>query len=105
MFFHRRKWNGDRPGPQSRGVVAVAILCLALLALLTVAQAVHTHPNPTVADHCPLCITMHTVVPTAVTAVALVLVQMAQAPAVPGVRTVSRLMHPDLYTRPPPMGC
>lgn len=85
--------------------MAVAVLCLALLAMLTVAQAVHTHENPTAADHCPLCITMHTVVPTAVAAVALVLVQVAQAPLVLGERAASRQRQPQLFIRPPPVSC
>jgi len=105
LFRSRLTHDGKRHGPRSRGMVAIALLCLALLAMLAVAQAVHTHANPTDADHCQLCITMHTVVPTAVTMVALILVELAQTAPVPGVRAASRQLHPQLFIRPPPMGC
>ena len=53
-------WPGFMP--------AVAVLCLVLLAMLAVAQVAHLHPNQTDADHCQLCIVMHTVVPAAMAA-------------------------------------
>jgi hypothetical protein len=46
-----------------------------LLALLAVAQVVHAHPVQSDADHCPLCIAMHSVVPIVVMVAALVLVR------------------------------
>ncbi|MGB6973260.1 MAG: hypothetical protein WBD67_01120 [Terracidiphilus sp.] len=105
MSFQRQSRPGKARSPQNRGVVAIAVLCLALLAMLSVAQAVHTHENPTAADHCPLCITMHTVVPTAVAVIALILVQVAQAPLVLGVQVASRQRLPQLFIRPPPVFC
>jgi uncharacterized membrane protein len=105
LFRYRMTHDSIDRSPRPRGAVAVAVLCLSLLALLAVAQAVHVHANPTDADHCQLCITMHTVVPTAVAIVALILVELAQAPRVLAVRAASRRLHPQLFIRPPPMGC
>jgi len=81
------------------------VLCLALLALLTVAQITHMHPLSSDADHCQLCIAMHTAAPVAVAAAVVVLVKVgAQAQPV-AVRAVVRHRHPKLFTRPPPSGC
>jgi len=83
----------------------VALVCLALVAMLTVAQAIHTHPDAAAADHCPLCITMHTVVPAAASVAILLLVQFAMARTVFAVRAISRNWDSKLFTRPPPIGC
>jgi TRAP-type C4-dicarboxylate transport system permease small subunit len=83
----------------------VAVVCLALLALLTFAQVTHTHPANTDADHCPLCIVMHSASPVAATAALITLVQIAVAAPVFKVRGISRVWHAQLFTRPPPAGC
>jgi hypothetical protein len=83
----------------------VTVLCLALLALLTVVQVAHMHPLETDADHCQLCIAMHTAAPVAAAAAVVVLVKVGtQAPAVEAC-VVVRHRHPKLFTRPPPSGC
>ncbi len=84
-------------------LAAVAVVCLALLALLAVAQVVHTHASSTDADHCQLCLVMHSVVP-AVAAAALLLM----VPVAAFVPAVERFPLPvrrqtRLYTRPPPV--
>jgi AhpD family alkylhydroperoxidase len=83
----------------------MALVCVALLALLTVAQVAHEHAVSTDADHCPLCIVMHTAAPVAAAAPAITLVQVAAAAPVSEVREVSRNWHPQLFIRPPPPGC
>jgi hypothetical protein len=83
----------------------VAVLCLVLLALLAVVQVAHFHSNETVADHCPLCISMHTLVPAAVAAAVVVLVQVGAPTPIFEERTVVRNWNPKLFTRPPPAGC
>lgn len=81
------------------------MVCLALLALLTVVQVTHIHPLETDADHCQLCIAMHTAAPVAVAAAVVILVKVGtQAPLVEA-RVVVRHRHPKLFTRPPPSGC
>lgn len=90
----------DRP----RLFLGVALVCLALLALLSVAQVAHTHQGVNDADHCPLCIVMHTAAPVAATAALIALVQMASALPFLEVHGVTRNWHPQLFTRPPPMG-
>jgi len=82
-----------------------AVVCLVLLALLAVVQVAHTHLLDSDADHCPLCIVMHTAAPVAVMAAVVVLVQMESAAPVFEAHAVVRHWHPKLFTRPPPKGC
>ena len=80
------------------------LVCLVLLALLAVAQVAHVHQVDTDADHCPLCIVMHSAAPVAATAAIVVLVQVESAAPVFEAHTVTRHWHPKLFTRPPPNG-
>jgi hypothetical protein len=87
-----------------RAFGAAAFLCLALMALLAVVQAVHMHPLDRDADHCSLCIAMHSAAPVAVMAAAVILVKIGSAAPIVEARVVVRHWHPKLYTRPPPAG-
>jgi hypothetical protein len=80
-------------------------VCLVLLALLAVVQVAHVHPLESDADHCPLCIVMHSAAPVAVAAAVVVLVKIGAPAPVFAVRAAVRLWHPKLFTRPPPAGC
>jgi hypothetical protein len=93
----RGKLNG-RPGSWP----VVSVVCLVLLALLTVVQVAHIHPVESDADHCPLCIVMHTAAPVAVTVAAVVLVPLETTTPVFKPLAVVRYWHPHLFTRPPP---
>jgi hypothetical protein len=68
---HFRGKRRAKPG----ALPVVTVVCLVLLALLAVVQVAHVHPVDTDADHCPLCIVMHTAAPVAVAAAVVVLVQ------------------------------
>jgi hypothetical protein len=81
------------------------VVCLVLLALLAVVQVAHVHTTDSDADHCPLCIVMHTAAPVAVAAAAIVLVHIETATVVFEPLTITRYWHPKLLTRPPPTGC
>jgi len=81
------------------------VVCLILLALLTVVQVAHMHPLDSDADHCPLCIAMHTAAPVAVVAAVVVMVQLEAFAPVFEPRTIIRNWHPKFITRPPPAGC
>jgi len=83
----------------------VTVVCLVLLALLTVVQVAHFHPVESDADHCPLCIVMHSAAPVAVAATAVVLVRIATSTPVFEPLAIVRHWHPQLYTRPPPANC
>ena len=84
---------------------AIAVLCLVLLAILAVAQVAHLHPSQTDADHCQLCIVMHTVVPTAIAAAVIVIVQLgASAPQADPI-VIARQRQIRLFIRPPPISC
>lgn len=82
----------------------VTVVCLILLALLTVVQVAHVHPVDTDADHCPLCILLHTAAPVAVAAAVVVLVQIETRAPIFEAQTVTRYWHPQLFIRPPPSG-
>lgn len=84
---------------------AAALLCLALLALLTVVQVAHVHALDADADHCQLCIAMHSAAPVAIIAVLVVLIRIGRPEPLVEARSVVRHWHPKLYTRPPPAGC
>jgi hypothetical protein len=76
-----------------------------LIAFLGVMQVPHLHASQSDADHCPLCVVMHSTAPTAVAVAAVVLVPMgapapqAEPDAAPPVRQTR------LFIRPPPSGC
>ena len=91
--------------PTQSSMRGVAVLCLILLALLTVVQVTHVHEIGTDADHCQLCVVIHSVVPLLMLVTALLLVRIVTvAPALVEVRPIVRYWHPTLFTRPPPAG-
>lgn len=82
------------------------MVCLVLLALLAVAQVTHVHPVVSDADHCQLCIAMHSVVPLAIMVVVVVLIRFGTAaPVLLEMPAIIRHWYPTLFTRPPPVGC
>jgi len=97
--------RGAQSGSLTGILPAVAILCLVLLAMLAVAQVAHLHPNQSDADHCQLCIVMHTVVPVAAAAAVIIIVQLGAStpPAEPIV--IARQRQIRLFIRPPPVSC
>lgn len=92
---HRRRLNH---GP----LVWVAVVCLLLLAVLALAQAMHTHDGISDADHCPLCIVLHAAAPVLAAAAGIALVQIAAAAPLLEPRAITRTWHAQLFTRPPP---
>lgn len=81
------------------------VVCLALLALLAFVQVAHVHPNEAAADHCPLCIVLHSVVPVAAAAILVILIRVGFSAPVLAVReAVQPFWHPSLFIRPPPLG-
>jgi len=100
----RSQWFGKR-GRATGFLPVVATVCLVLLALLAVAQVAHLHADQTDADHCQLCIVMHTVVPVAAAAAVIVIVQLgASAPQAEPV-LIARQRQIRLFIRPPPASC
>jgi len=87
------------------GLPVVTVVCLILLALLTVVQVAHVHPMDTNADHCPICILLHTAAPVAVAAAVIVLIEVETRAPVLETAPVTRYRHPQLFTRPPPASC
>jgi hypothetical protein len=91
-----------RREPQAFG--AVALLCLILLALLVTVQVAHNHVTESDADHCSLCIALHSAAPIAVMAALVVMVKSGAFVQLAEARPVVRHWNPKLFTRPPPAG-
>jgi hypothetical protein len=90
----------------SRGLFsAVAVVCVVLLALLVVAQVAHLHSSESDADHCPLCIVMHSAAPVAAAAVVIVVVHLGTFTPQAEPRFVARRPQSSLFIRPPPVSC
>ena|SRR5580698_8246906 len=83
-------------------VRATTLVCVLLLALVTFVQVVHVHPVATDADHCPICVVMHSAAPVAVVAAAIVFVRGTEPGPVPVLHSVVRRWHYTLFNRPPP---
>ena len=83
-------------------VRATSLICLVLLALVTFVQVAHVHPAATDADHCPICVVMHSAAPVSVVAPAIVFVRATAPVPVPVLHSVVRPWHCTLFNRPPP---
>ena len=81
---------------------ATSLICSLLLTLLTFVQVVHVHPADTYADHCPICVVMHSAAPVAAISSAMVFVRASAPVPVPVVHSVVRPWHCTLFNRPPP---
>jgi hypothetical protein len=104
----KRNQAGLRSGSHSKqsALKVVTVVCLVLLALLAVTQVMHVHASDSDADHCTLCVAMHSVVPIVIMLIMVVLVRIeVLASAFVEIRAISRYWHPTLFTRPPPAGC
>lgn len=97
--LQRKMTEVRRLKPSAFGVAA---LCLLLLLLLLAAQVGHLHPIGVDADHCPLCVMLHTAVPVMATAMAVLLVAMQASMPRIELQMVRRYWYARLYTRPPP---
>jgi len=89
----------------TRFLPAVAVLCLVLLAMLVVAQVAHLHPSQSDADHCQLCIVMHSVVPVAAAAAVITIVQLGASTPQAEPIVIARQRQIRLFIRPPPVSC
>jgi hypothetical protein len=94
--------GGRRAKPSA---FAVVLVCLALLALLTAVQVAHVHSVATDADHCPLCMVLHTAAPVALAAAAVVLVQIDAPTPELDLRAATGPGLRQLFIRPPPSVC
>src|SRR4051794_10230876 len=81
---------------------ATTLLCVLLLALVTVVQVAHVHPASVDPDHCPLCVVMHSAAPVAAVAPTLIIASGSAPTPVPVLNTVVRQWHCSLFNRPPP---
>ena len=97
--------RGVRNGVWPGFLPAVAVLCLILLASLAVAQVAHLHPSQSDADHCQLCIAMHTVAPVAAAAAIIIIVQLGATTPQAEPIVVARQRQIRLFIRPPPISC
>src|ERR1022692_1926382 len=82
---------------------ATTLICLVLLTLLAFVQVAHVHPAATDADHCPICVVMHSAAPVAAVAAAVLILRGSAPIPVPVVHSVVRRWHCTMFNRPPPM--
>lgn len=87
---------------RSRTIRVGAVVCIVLFALLSLMLIPHVHQTPSDAEHCALCITMHTVVGVTIAIAAIVLVRLGIARAFVQTAEYVRYWHPQLFIRPPP---
>ncbi len=102
MFVSIPRRSESRFAGGSRTLTACALLCLALLVLVSFVQVAHIHSTATDQDHCPLCIVLHSAVPIAAAAAVLILTHIAERTPVLETRAVSLLWRAQRFTRPPP---
>jgi hypothetical protein len=109
LFLEPRRaiMNVSQRKPENRGggflsMRSMSLVCLLLLAVFMLVQVAHTHPFATDADHCPICVVMHSAAPVAVVAAILVRTQAASPVPAPVVHSVVRPWHFELFNRPPP---
>ncbi|HTW61357.1 MAG TPA: hypothetical protein VMD55_06065 [Terracidiphilus sp.] len=96
--------GGRRPS-QSPSWAVTAVVCLVLTAFLAVMQVPHLHTSQSEADHCPLCVVMHSTAPAAPAVAAVVLVPMG-APEPQAEPILAPKKQPTrIFIRPPPSGC
>lgn len=95
-------WMRSDRRARPRAYAVVVVVCLVLLALLAVIQVAHVHSVNTDADHCPLCIVLHTAAPISAAVVAIVLVQLESIELLAAVFPIATRWHPQLFIRPPP---
>ena len=104
----RRNRADLRSGSHSKqsALRVVTVVCLVLLAFLAVAQVMHVHASDSDADHCTLCVAMHSVVPLVIMLITVVLVRIeVLALGLLEVRPITRYVYSTLFIRPPPAGC
>jgi hypothetical protein len=102
MDVGREQWLKRTGERKPWAVRTTSLVCLLLLALLTFVQVVHVHPAATDADHCPICVAMHSATPVTVLAVAIVFERISAPVPVPVIHSVVRPWHCTLFNRPPP---
>jgi hypothetical protein len=95
----------DRWRTRTNSWPVATVVCLLLMALLAVAQVAHLHSEQSAADHCPLCIAMHSSAPVTVATPAVVLVQVGTPTLQVEPRAVAHKPQASLFIRPPPAGC
>ena len=102
----RAQTTGFRSAFRGRSTVfsVVVILCVVLLGVLAAVQVAHFHSNQTLSDHCPLCVSMHSVAPIAAAmAATIMLVQIGRSAPAAEQHVVLRRRNAKLFTRPPPV--
>jgi len=95
-FRANRRWKGPE-------VSVTVVVCLSLLALISMVQVRHMHQSASAADQCTICLVMHSTAPVnEVTAGAIVLVQLGLSASVVQTLSQVRPWYSQLFTRPPP---
>jgi hypothetical protein len=96
---------GHSSRPRGHSWAVKAVVCVVLVAFLAVMQVPHLHTTQNDADHCPLCVVMHSTAPATMAAAAVVLVPIGapEPQAEPSAAPQKRASR--VFIRPPPAGC
>lgn len=88
---------------KSSALRVMALVCVVLLCFLAAVQVAHIHSSQTLADHCPICVTIHSAAPLAAAVVAaILLVQLGRPTREPEFHRTLLRQGIRLCTRPPP---
>jgi hypothetical protein len=88
-----------------RSWAVTAVVFVLLAAFLAVMQVPHLHATQSDADHCPLCVVMHSTAPVAVVAAAVVLVPVGAPAPQAEPEAAPTVQQTRIFIRPPPSGC
>lgn len=104
---------GARQGRGQRWLRLLALVCVLLLGGASTAQVCHSHEDASAlrkgssqnvpADHCPLCLAMHTAMPAVERTAPLPVVEVWQAPGEEQTTERARELDFSLFSRPPPV--
>lgn len=96
----------DARGSRPKVLKVAIVVCLILFMLLALVHVTDGHSISNSTDRCPICIVMHSVAPLLIVALLIAMIRIGtHAPERLEVRAIVRYWHPNLFTRPPPVGC
>ncbi len=78
------------------------VVCIALLALLSLMLIPHVHQAASETDHCALCMTMHAAITFTAAIFLILLCQLGVSAPVLQTAGIFRPWHAQLFIRPPP---
>ncbi|HEX8713569.1 MAG TPA: hypothetical protein VF730_16960 [Terracidiphilus sp.] len=99
----RTTGTGSTASGKSSVLRVMALVCVVLLCFLAAVQVAHIHSSQTLADHCPICVSIHSAAPLAAAIVAaIILVHLGRSTPELEFPRIAIRQSIRLHTRPPP---